>query len=90
MYRGLKGNGGERDLGREREEPVMIRVPEGHVWIVGDNLGTSRDSRKYGPVPMGLITGKLLWTGDGWFNWEYLGGGNRKFVRQKGLVEDVD
>ncbi|OAL33516.1 hypothetical protein AYO20_07202 [Fonsecaea nubica] len=52
-----------------REEPVMIQVPEGHVWVAGDNLSYSRDSRFYGPLPMALITGKTLYVGDGYFNW---------------------
>ena len=55
-----------------REEPVMIRVPEGHVWVAGDNFAYSRDSRFYGPVPMALITGKALYNSDGYFNWSSL------------------
>lgn len=38
----------------------FIRVPRGHVWAVGDNLSNSTDSRKYGPVPLGLIRGKII------------------------------
>ncbi|KAL1681979.1 peptidase S24/S26A/S26B/S26C, partial [Schizophyllum commune] len=36
-----------------------VVVPEGHVWLAGDNLAWSRDSRMYGPVPMSLIAGKI-------------------------------
>ncbi|KAI5898728.1 LexA/Signal peptidase [Schizophyllum commune H4-8] len=36
-----------------------VVVPEGHVWLAGDNLAWSRDSRVYGPVPMSLIAGKI-------------------------------
>ncbi|KAL4901576.1 hypothetical protein BDW74DRAFT_170037 [Aspergillus multicolor] len=38
----------------------MIRVPEGHVFVAGDNLPWSRDSRTFGPLPMGLINGKVI------------------------------
>ncbi|KAF8917717.1 peptidase S24/S26A/S26B/S26C [Mucidula mucida] len=37
-----------------------IVVPRGHVWVNGDNLPYSRDSRRYGPVPMGLIQGRAV------------------------------
>jgi inner membrane protease subunit 1 len=37
-----------------------VIVPQGHVWVVGDNMAYSRDSRMYGPVPMGLIKGRLI------------------------------
>jgi len=35
-------------------------VPKGHVWIQGDNIYASRDSRHFGPVPYGLIEGKVF------------------------------
>ncbi|XVF18416.1 hypothetical protein REPUB_Repub11eG0019600 [Reevesia pubescens] len=37
-----------------------IVVPKGHVWIQGDNMYASHDSRHFGPVPYGLIQGKVL------------------------------
>lgn len=42
------------------EAGPFIRVPRGYVWAVGDNLSNSTDSRKYGPVPLGLIRGKII------------------------------
>ncbi|KAK6509485.1 hypothetical protein TWF481_004228 [Arthrobotrys musiformis] len=41
-------------------ETMMVRVPEGHCWIAGDNLSHSIDSRFYGPVPLGLVMGKVV------------------------------
>ncbi|RXH84100.1 hypothetical protein DVH24_026999 [Malus domestica] len=35
-------------------------VPKGHVWIQGDNIYSSFDSRTYGPIPYGLIQGKVF------------------------------
>ena len=55
---------------KERTEPTMVQVPDGHVWLAGDNMGMSRDSRFYGPVPMALIESKVLYNGDGFASWE--------------------
>lgn len=30
------------------------------MFLVGDNLPWSRDSRNYGPIPLGLINGKVV------------------------------
>lgn len=56
------------------QEGTMVRVPEGHVWTVGDNLPWSRDSRLYGPVPMGLIKGKFVASAEG-LAWTRVKGG---------------
>ncbi|XP_043914898.1 mitochondrial inner membrane protease subunit 1 [Protopterus annectens] len=34
-------------------------VSKGHVWLEGDNLENSTDSRSYGPVPYALIRGRV-------------------------------
>jgi inner membrane protease subunit 1 len=47
----------------------LIRVPEGHCWVAGDNLEWSRDSRIFGAVPLGLVKGKVLgvaWPMNAW------------------------
>jgi hypothetical protein len=36
------------------------QVPTGHVWLTGDNLILSRDSREYGPVPLALMRGRVV------------------------------
>ncbi|GLT50630.1 hypothetical protein SLA2020_241030 [Shorea laevis] len=38
-----------------------IVVPKGHVWVEGDNIYESMDSRYFGSVPYGLITGRVFW-----------------------------
>eukprot|EP00899_Mesostigma_viride_P009702 jgi/Mesvir1/18733/Mv01246-RA.1 len=37
-----------------------IRVPKGHLWLQGDNVRNSRDSRDYGPVPQALLRGRVF------------------------------
>ncbi|GMH05561.1 hypothetical protein Nepgr_007401 [Nepenthes gracilis] len=39
---------------------ATLVVPKGHVWVQGDNIYASKDSRHFGPVPYGLIQGKAF------------------------------
>ncbi|KAF6998161.1 hypothetical protein CFC21_014304 [Triticum aestivum] len=46
----------------DKEE--IRQIPEGHCWVEGDNGTASWDSRSYGPVPLGLVQGRVthvLW-----------------------------
>ena len=45
--------------GGEKRWLTGMQVPEGHCWLLGDNLSASRDSRTYGPLPLALIKGKV-------------------------------
>lgn len=39
-------------------------IPDGHVFVMGDNRSNSRDSRDFGPVPISAIKGQVwlsLW-----------------------------
>ncbi|KAK9132555.1 hypothetical protein Scep_012083 [Stephania cephalantha] len=50
------------------ERCATIVVPKGHLWIQGDNIYASKDSRHFGAVPYGLLQGKVLcriWPLDG-------------------------
>ncbi|KAK6533552.1 IMP1 inner mitochondrial membrane peptidase-like [Orbilia ellipsospora] len=51
------------------EETMMVRVPEGHCWIAGDNLSHSIDSRFHGPIPLGLVMGRVLAQYSGGWRW---------------------
>jgi signal peptidase I len=66
--------------GESLEEPYVsqrtsgkstpVTVPEGHVFVMGDNRGASNDSRSFGPVALERIVGRA------WVSYwpvEYLG-----------------
>ncbi|TFK55796.1 LexA/Signal peptidase [Heliocybe sulcata] len=40
---------------------LEVRIPEGHVWVEGDERFNSDDSNIFGPVPISLIDAKLLY-----------------------------
>ncbi|HEX8805438.1 MAG TPA: signal peptidase I, partial [Candidatus Aquilonibacter sp.] len=42
-----------------RSEPE-ITVPPDDVYVLGDNRAVSEDSRAFGPVPDGALTGKAI------------------------------
>lgn len=35
-----------------------VKVPEGHLWVEGDNMWESRDSNTYGPISKSLVTAR--------------------------------
>jgi signal peptidase I len=39
---------------------ILYIVPDGHVWIEGDNSLNSSDSRVYGAIPAALIVGRVI------------------------------
>ena len=54
----------EEAMDDNEEFRTYIRVPKGHVWVTGDNLSHSLDSRTYNALPMGLIKGKIVAAND--------------------------
>lgn len=79
---GLTGKG-------KGEDGRMLQVPTGHCWVVGDNMAWSRDSRVFGPLPLALVTGKVvrrLTFGDGWRVVRRVENG----LQAAGVEDDVD
>jgi mitochondrial inner membrane protease subunit 1 len=58
----IRGMEGDRIWVRPRGSPHAeeVVVPRGHVWLEGDNPHQSTDSREYGPVPLGLVRGRIV------------------------------
>ncbi|GMN59581.1 hypothetical protein TIFTF001_028672 [Ficus carica] len=42
-----------------RHSSDVLRIPEGHCWVEGDNPASSMDSNTFGPVPLGLAAGRV-------------------------------
>jgi signal peptidase I len=44
----------------QRRRSALLVIPDGYIWLEGDNPSNSSDSRNYGPVPASMIVGRVL------------------------------
>jgi Signal peptidase, peptidase S26 len=47
-------------MNRNNSYVEKVVIPKGHVWLAGDNVNNSTDSRRYGPVSSQLLRGKVI------------------------------
>lgn len=44
-----------------QQQPFAATVPDGELWVMGDNRGNSADSRVHGAVPESDVVGRVFW-----------------------------
>eukprot|EP00978_Attheya_sp_CCMP212_P048429 scaffold519546_cov67-Attheya_sp.AAC.1 len=50
----------EKKVQKTLEGTELLVVPDGHLWVEGDNSVNSLDSRSYGALPASLVLGRVV------------------------------
>jgi signal peptidase I len=69
------------------EQQMHYVVPPGHVFVMGDNRGNSKDSRIFGSVPIENIKGKALFIWLSYRDWSPLHWGGLRWDRIGSFVQ---
>jgi signal peptidase I len=69
------------------EQQMQYVVPPGHVFVMGDNRGNSKDSRIFGAVPVENIKGKALFIWLSYRDWSPLHWGGLRWDRIGAFVK---
>ena len=67
------------------------RVPQGHVWVEGDNEKASRDSNWYGPISRSLVMGRasaIVWPPSRFWTKPWIGFSGRTKVIEGPVEKD--
>lgn len=93
---GDRVGGGWDGLGERDEDAVRggvevgkVVVPEGHVWVEGDNWRASYDSLDFGPVSLGLVDGRAVGIWREWWRFRGIGDGREEGRRERSKVVEV-
>ncbi|MCL1593040.1 MAG: signal peptidase I [Actinomycetia bacterium] len=69
----VNGEAQDEPYRKNPERPIPdfapVVVPEGHLFVMGDNRGASQDSRFFGPIPIDTVVGKafvIIWPPSRW------------------------
>lgn len=60
---------GDTTADKRPTDELDTTIPERHVFVLGDNRDRSKDSRHFGPIPMGDIVGDveyIYWPAKSW------------------------